>query len=188
MLRQSSLVCDSSRARSVKEEKYYMTFAALLFICGALFLIIPVLDKNGALILAVSWVLLAVLALDLIRPLFYSRGVADVVMVIFTACLYALLGYVVGMNALLIEEYRLAVCMALFFAGMSRIFAYARMIVVINLPLMLICGFSEITAAFMLLMGWPGLGAAIIYWFLGMTVIMSGFESMTEATKIRAQR
>ena len=188
MLRPSSLVCDHSRAYSAKEGKYYIIFAVLLFVCGTLLLTIPSFDKNGVFNLAVSWVLLAVLALDIVRPLFYSRGVADVVMTILTGCLYALLGYVIGLKMISIEGYRLAVCLALFFAGMSRIFAFARMVVAVNLPLLLVCGLAETTAAVMIFAGWPGYGAAVIYWYLGMTVILSGFESVNEAAKVGAQQ
>lgn len=187
MLRQSSFVSEKSYTRLAHEKKYYIIFAMVLFVCGMLLLLIPVFDKSGILILAASWVLLAVLVLDIVRPLFYSRGVADVVMAIITGSLYALLGVVIGTTVSSIENYRLAICLALFFAGISRILAYARMIVIINLPLMLICGLAEMIASVMLFMEWLGDSASIIYWFLGMTVILSGFENLTESAKLWVQ-
>jgi hypothetical protein len=188
MLRHSSFVSENSRARSAGEIKYYIIYAAVLFLCGLLLLIIPVFDRNGAFILAAGWALLAVFALDILRPMFYSRGVADIVMAILTGAFYALLGFVLGMNALSIENYRIAVCLALFFAGISRVLAFARMVVVTNLPLMLICGFAEMIASFLLFMGWPGDSAPMIYWFVGMTVILTSFESISEAAKLRQER
>jgi hypothetical protein len=185
MLRQSSLIFENSHARSAKEGKYYIIFAVTLFICGALLLIIFALNRSGIFIIAVSWVLIVVLAFDLLRPFLYNRGVADAVMVIFTGLFYVILEYVIGKNLYAIENYRLLICIALFLAGISRILAFARMIVVINLPLMPICGFAEIMAASMIFVGWPDNNAAIIYWFLGMTVILSGFESVSEAAKLR---
>lgn len=187
MRRQSAFVTENSHARLESEIKYYIVFAAVLFLCGVLLLMIPIFDKNGAFILAAGWALFAVFAMDIVRPMFFSRGLADAVMAILTGSFYALLGYVLGMNALSIESYRLAVCLALFFAGISRILAFAGMISIINLPMMIVCGLAEMTAAFCLFMGWPGYGAAIIYWFVGMTVILSAFESVSEAARLRAQ-
>jgi uncharacterized membrane protein HdeD (DUF308 family) len=187
MLKHSSFVSETSYARLEHEKKYYIAYAALLFVCGVLFLIIPVFDKNGILIFAESWLLLCVFALALLRPLFYSRGVADVVMGIITGSLYLLLEAALGSAVNSIGSWRLAVCIALFLAGTSRILAYARMIVIINLPLMPICGLAEMTASVMIFVGWPGDSASMIYWFLGMTVLLAGFESLTEAAKLRAQ-
>lgn len=187
MLRQSSFVSETSSARADREEKYYIAFSIALFVCGALLLLTPLIDRNGAFILAAGWMLLLVLSLDILRPLFFSRGVADVVMAIITAAYYAFLGFAVGTDVLSIENYRLGLCLAVFFAGISRILAYARMIVVVNLPLMPVCGFAEMAVAVMLFMGWPGEGAGMIYWLIGMTVVLTGFESLREAASLRVQ-
>ena len=187
MLKQSAFVSEKSYVRLTHEQKYYISFAVVLFVCGALFLIMPVFDRNGILIFTASWGLIAALALAVLRPLFFSRGVADVVMAIITGSLYALLEIVISIAVISIGSYRIAICMALFFAGISRILAYARMIVIINLPLMPICGLAEMTAAVMLFMGWPSDSASMIYWFIGMTVILSGFESLTESAKLHEQ-
>jgi uncharacterized protein with PQ loop repeat len=152
-----------------------------------LLLFIPILDLDGIFVLLSGWMFLVALALALLRPLFYSRGVADVVMAIFISCFYAMLGWAIsGININSIENYRIAISLALFLAGISRILAFARMMVVTSLPLMSVCGFVEMTAAVMIFMGWPNERTSMMYWILGMTVILSGFEYISEAAKLRA--
>jgi uncharacterized membrane protein HdeD (DUF308 family) len=186
MLRASAFVSEKSRARLTHEEKYYNVFAMVLFICGLLLFFIPVIDRNGIFVLLAGWMLLFALAIDLLRPLFYSRGVADVVMVILTSCFYALLGWAVsGANLNAIENYRIAISLALFLAGISRILAFARMMVVTILPMMPICAVVEMAAAVMIFMGWPDERTAMIYWVLGMTVIFSGFECIAESSRLQ---
>ncbi len=186
MLRASAFISEKSRARLSQEEKYYKVLAAAIFICGALLLLIPTLDRNGILVLAESWMLIIALGLTLMRPLFYSRGVADVVMAILISCFYAVLGWSISSaNLLNIENYRIAIFLALFLAGISRILAFARMIVVVSLPMMPICGIVEMAAAVMIFMGWPDGRTVMIYWITGMSVFLSGFESLTEAFKLK---
>jgi uncharacterized membrane protein HdeD (DUF308 family) len=186
MLRASAFVSEKSRVRLAHEEKYYNVFAAVLLICGALLLFIPVLDRNGIFVLLAGWMFFFALALDLLRPLFYSRGVADVVMVILTSCFYALLGWAIsGTNLNSIETYRIAISLALFLAGISRLLAFARMMVVTNLPLMPICGIIEMTAAVMIFMGWPDERTSMMYWVLGLTVILSGFECLSASSRLK---
>ncbi|HEX2938321.1 MAG TPA: hypothetical protein VHO66_05315 [Ruminiclostridium sp.] len=185
MLRASSFIVERSRAKSAKEEKYYKTFAIILFLCGLLFLLIPLFFLNGLFILLEGWVLLAVFALAILRPLFYSRGVADVVMALLTGALYAYLCFTIGSNVNSIESFRLGLCAAMLLSGVSRILAYARMVVIVNIPLMLVCGFAEMLSSILIFAGWPGYGVQMIYWFLGMTTILNGFESLSEAAKLR---
>lgn len=187
MLRQSSFVKDTSCARTASEKKYYIAFAVALFVCGVLFLILPPLDVNGILIMVSSWVLVAVLALALLRPLLFSRGVADVAMAIITGAYYGVLEMSLGTTVNSIADYRLMISIALFIAGLSRIFVYARMIEIINLPLLLISGFSEMLSAFLIFFGWPSESAPMIYWYIGMTMIISGFDNLNEAGKLNVE-
>lgn len=185
MLRASAFVSEKSRSRLAHENKYYKVIAVVLFICAALTLLIPAFDRNGIFVLAAGWMFLVALALTLLRPLFYSRGVADVVMAILISCFYAVFGWAIsGVDINSIENYRIAISLALFLAGISRILAFARMIVVTSLPLMPICGVIEMAAAVMIFMGWPDGRTSMIYWIIGMTLILSGFESLSESVKL----
>ena len=185
MLRASAFVNEKSRSRLTHENKYYKVIAVVLFICGALTFFIPTLDQSGIFVLAASWMFLVALALTLIRPLFYSRGVADVVMAILISCFYAVIGWAIsGPDLNSIENYVIAISFALFLAGISRILAFARMIVVTSLPLMPICGIIEMVASVMIFMGFPDGRASMIYWIIGVTVILSGFESISESAKL----
>lgn len=184
MHRASAFVSENSRARAAAEAKYYILFAATQVLCGILLVLTPVFDKNGILILAAGWVLVAVLAFDVLRPFYFGRGVADAVMVFFTAAYYVTLGFAGGFNVHSIENFRTAVCIALFLAGISRVIAYARLVDEVNLPFMIACGFFEMAASVLLLVGWPGATAPFIYWVSGMSLVFSGFESITEAAKL----
>jgi hypothetical protein len=186
MHRQSAFVCETSHARLHGEAHYCFAFSVTRFLCGALFFFIP-FDRYGLFILIEGWLLLAALGFCLLRPLFYGRGVADFVMSLFIMALYGLLGFSLGSTAYSIENYGMAISFALFFAGLSRIVAFARMIVVVNLPLLLVCGLFEMTAAVLLFIGWPGDDAAVICWFSGTALVLSGFESLAESAKLRAQ-
>lgn len=185
MLKTSSFIVEHSRAHSAKEERYYIIYAAALFLCGVLFLLIPLFYLHGLLILLEGWVLLAVFAMTILRPLFYTRGVADAVMEIFIGSLYAYLCFSLGSSVSSIEDFKLGLCAVMFLAGISRIIAYARMIVIVNIPLMPICGFAEILSSILIFADFPIEGYHMMYWFLGMTTILAGFESLTEAGKLR---
>lgn len=186
MLRASAFVSEKSRARSAREEKYYAVFSIFLFLSGIFLLLIPVFEKQSIFVLGAGWALLAVLALALLRPLFFSRGLTDIVMAILTSCFYALCGWAIsGTSIYSIQNYRIALCLALFFSGISRILAYTRMIVIINLHLMAICGLAEMMGAILLFIGWPDGRVQIIYLILGMAVIVSAFEAIFEALKLR---
>lgn len=184
MLRTSSFIAERSRAFSAKEERYYAIFSAVLFLCGALFLIIPVFSINGILLLAESWVLVVVLAMSVLRPLFYSRGVADVVMAIFTGTLYAYVCFAIGSDTLSLERFRLGLCAALFLSGISRIMAYARMIVVVNIPLMPLCGLAEMISSVLIFAGFPSESVYMMYWLLGMTTLLNAGENVSEYAKL----
>lgn len=186
MLRASAFISEKSRARSAREEKYYITSSIFLFLSGILLILIPVFERHSIFVLGAGWTLLAVLALALLRPLFFSRGLTDIVMAILTSCFYALCGWAIsGTSIYLIQNYRIALCFALFFSGISRILAYTRMIVITNLSLMAICGLAEMTASVLLFMGWPDGRVQLMYWILGMAVIISAFEAVFEAFKLR---
>jgi uncharacterized membrane protein len=58
------------------------------------------------------------------------------------------------------------------------------MIVVISIPMMPICGIIEMAAAVMIFMGWPDGRFSMIYWIVGMVVILAGFQSISEAAKL----
>lgn len=187
MLRASAFVSEKSRARLEQEKKYYIVFSILLFISGLFLLFIPAINFSGILILVSSWLFIPILVIALFRPLFFSRGITDVVMAILTSCFYALCCWATsGVRVEMIANYRLAICLALFFAGISRILAYTRMIDVINLPLLAICGFAEMAASVLIFFELPNESGAMIYWYLGMTIVLSGFEAISEAAKLRS--
>ncbi|MEG6571355.1 hypothetical protein V6C21_02415 [[Clostridium] cellulosi] len=184
MLRASSFIVERSRAFSAKEKKYYIAYAVILFLSGILFMLIPLSLLNGLFILLEGWVLVAVFSLGILRPLFYSRGVADVVMAIFSGTLYAYVCFTMGSTISSIETFRLGLCAALFLSGVSRIIAYARMLDIVNIPLMVILGIVEMLSAILIFAGIPGYGVQNIYWYLGMTTLLAGFESLSEAAKL----
>lgn len=186
MRRQSAFVCESSRTRLHGEKRYCIVYSAALFLCGTVFFLIP-FDKNGLFLLAEGWLLLFAFGLCLLRPAFFGRGVADFVMTLFCCALYALLGYAIGKTADSIRDYAIAISLAFFFSGLSRLIAFAGLIVVVCLPLLPVCGLFEIAAAVLLFYGWPDDDAFVLCWFIGVALILSGFESLTEAAKLHAQ-
>jgi hypothetical protein len=187
MLKQSAFVSDTSRAKLAGEEKYYIIFSVILFVSGALLLMIPIFDKNGVFILLESWVLLLALVFCIIRPLIYSRGIADAVMAVFTAVFYGVLEFSLGSNLTAIENFRLLICISLFLTGILRILAFTQMMTTTSLPLLTVCGISEMTAAVLIFFEVPSSGAQMIYFFIGMTVIISACESFLESAKLNAK-
>lgn len=186
MLRASAFISEKSRAQSAKEEKYYIVLSVFLFLSGISVLLIPVFERLGVFVLTSCWALLGALAMSLLRPLFYSRGFTDIVMSILTSCFYALCSFSIsGTTIYMIQNYRIALCLAIFFSGISRVLAYTRMIVIVNLPLTAVCGIAEMTGAVLLFMGWPDGRVQIMYLILGMAIIISAFEAVSEAFKLK---
>lgn len=187
MLRASAFVSEKTRAvESARrgEKRYLGVSAAAYFLCGGSLLLIPPLLPNGAAVLAASWLLLAALVLTLLRPLFYSRGIPDIAMALLVSCLYALSGWVVGgEDAGDIGYWGLSFSLAFFLAGISRVLAFARLLPLVNLPLLLFCGLGELTAGTFTFLGWPG-EPRMLYWFLGMSFLLAAAEAAAESAKI----
>lgn len=184
MWKASAFVSEKARAekRRAGEKRWLIGCACTGFLCGAALLLVP-FTGGGYAAFAASWLLLAVLALTLLRPLFYSRGVADAAMALLLSCLYALSGWVVGSGTDDIGRWWLSFSLAFFLAGISRILAYARLLPLVNLPLLLLCGAAELASGVLTFLGWPA-QPLMLYWFLGMTFLLSGFEAAAEAAKL----
>lgn len=185
MWKTSAFVSERARAekkRRAGEKRWLAVSACAGFLCGAALLLVP-FTSGGFAAFAASWLLLAVLALTLLRPVFYSRGVADAAMALLLSCLYALSGWVVGGGTDDIGGWWLSFSLAFFLAGISRILAYARLLPLVNLPLLLLCGAAELASGALTFLGWPA-QPLMLYWFLGMTFLLSGFEAAAEAAKL----
>lgn len=187
MLKASAFVSEKTRAlESARrgEKRYLGASASVCFLCGISLLLVPALPQSGAAVLAASWLLLAALLLTLLRPLFYSRGLPDIAMALLVSCLYALSGWVIGgEGAADIGRWWLSFSLAFFLAGISRVLAFARLLPLFNLPLLLVCGLGELTAGTFTFLGWPG-EPRMLYWFLGMSFLLAGAEAAQEAAGI----
>lgn len=183
-----SVYLDNTGRKIKSESVFYIVLGILLCISGLVMLTVPILKQSGVIVFVAGWIFLFDMLLSLLRPIFYNRGFTDAVMGLFTTLLYGLVSWSVSTPyAENIESYRLVLCIAIFFTGMSKILVFASLIETIALPLLLINGITDVVCSVLLLMGIPAGGTYFIYWYIGLLTIFSGFEYLSESLRIHKE-
>ena len=182
MFKTSAYLSEETTGRYKSEKNYYILFAVVLLASGAVLLLLPVARAAGPFVLAAGWLLLFDMILSFLRPVLYSRGMADVVMGIVSGLYYGLVSWSVsGVSISEIEGFRIFISLFLIFTGVARIMEFARMTSVKVLPVTLICGAADIAVAALLFAGVPGGNTRMICWYLGMLAVLGGFSYLGES-------
>lgn len=185
MLKYSSFVKKTDYNGIVKETKFNIVFAAVLFLTGLLFILIPIVSLSDVMMLAASWILIITIGLTVMRPLLYCRGLADITTGIIAVLLYFVLELSFGYSVKAIENLKLLLSFILFMLGISRIISFAQLINKVKFPILIVSGAAEMGAAAVIFSQWPVGNYGIIYWAIGMTIIISAFESLQEALRLK---
>lgn len=182
MFKVSSYLDEDAEERLNNERGYYRVFGALLFAAGISMLLLPILPGRAFVVLITTWLLFLCAILSVLRPMTYSRGVADVCMGLITAVYYAILSWASsGTDYNYIWGFRLILCVILIFAGFAKMLVFARLAPSVGLPLLLFCGLADVAVALLLFLGIPDSRTQTFYWFLGMLLVLGGLETLSEA-------
>lgn len=186
MKRLSSFFENEGEQRARSERKFYLAFGAVLALAGVLLLMFPIDAGYGLIVLLGGWILFIAVILSVLRPLLYRRGIADLVMGIIGAALFAMIGWAAGgVNINNIENYKFSICVLLIFAGIANTLVFARMMAIIGLPLLLFCAVADIAVALLMMVGFPDGRVPMIYWYLGMLLILNGLETISESYRLK---
>lgn len=182
MKRSSAFLAETGDKKVTREKSLCMIYGAVLFLSGFLVLMFPAHQTSAWMILSVSWILFFALILSVLRSVLYPRGIADVVMSIMAGLFYGLASWGAsgpGVDSIL--GFRTILSVTLIFTGFSRFLAFARILSEIQLPLLIAGGFADLIAGFFMLFGFPDTRSLMIYWYIGMLMLLSSAEVITEA-------
>lgn len=186
VLKHSAFVDKKSFSDSLKEVRLSIILAVSLFLTGALFLFVPFMGLRGLFILLASWAMIASIALTVARPLMYCRGFTDISTAVLADVFYLIIEMSLGYSPQNIQTYRFIICFTLFMLGISRIIEYSQVMNKVKLPMLLFCGGFEIVAAVAIFAEVPFGGYTSTYWLIGISIILSGFENLQEAGRLRS--
>lgn len=186
VLKHSAFVDKKSFADSIKEVRMSIFLAISLFLTGALFLFVPFINLRGLFILLASWVMIAAIALTIARPLMYCRGFTDISTALLADVFYLIVELSLGYSPQNIQNYRLIICFTLFMLGISRIIEYSQVMTKVKLPMLIVCGAFEVLSSIIILAEVPFGGYLSTYWIIGISIILSGFENIQEAGRLRS--
>ena len=182
MSRTSAFISDKAVGHYKREFGYYVGFGIILALCSFLLLALPVINRGEIISFLASWMLFIAVIMALVRPAMFGRGMPDAVAGLISAFFYGFVGYIAGgANIMDIEGYRLAICIVLIFAGLSRLLVFARMLSVAVMPMQLVCFAADMLSAVLILWGFPSSRTSVIYWYAGMILLIDGAESIIEA-------
>lgn len=186
MQRRSSLLSERPPEGTSGERRFYAASAVVLLLAGLTLLFLPAVSRKDVAAFAASWLLFIALLMSLIRPLMYSRGVADAVMAVISAFLYGLTGWAAGSSRLsVIDNYRLVLCATLLSAGLAKLLVFIRMISSASLPMLAVCCAADTAAAGLLLLGAGG-GSVSVFWAVGMAVLFDAAEETAAGVRLAA--
>ena len=152
MARTSAFISGCEQGGVLKKEgRFYAVQGTVLFV-GALALIVCAASISGVALLASGWLLVISSALSLLRLLIYPRGFSDGVSALVCAGLYAFVGFFPGLIGTVPKDsLRLIAILLLFFAGLTRLIAFAGVVEYSALPCQLVCCVVDIACALLLL-------------------------------------
>ena len=181
MARTSAFISGCEHGGVLKKEGRFYAVQGTVLLVGALAFISCAASLTGAALFASGWLLVISSALSLLRPLIYPRGFSDGVSALVCAGLYAFVGFFPGLiGAVPKDSLRLVFILLLFFAGLTRLIAFAGVVEYSALPFQLVCCAADIACALLLLRsGAADESAAFI--FPGMALIAGTAESFCES-------
>ena len=186
VLKHSAFVDKKPFSDSIKEVRMSIFLAVSLVLTGALFLFVPFMNLKGLFILLASWVMIATIALTIARPLKYCRGFTDISTALLADVFFLIVELSLGYSPQNIQNYRFILCFTLFMLGISRIIEYSQIMAKVRLPMLIVCGAYEVFAAIIIFSEFPVGGYTSIYFLIGVSIILSGFENIQEAGRLRS--
>lgn len=184
MKRRSVLVNHEKAERH--EAGYLFAAGAVVLVCGLAVLFMPAFSWRPAVVFGVCWLFMLAMGLCFLRVLFYSRGFADFVMGVCSALFYGALSWALNpARPADIETYREALWALLFFAGISKLVAFAQLLGNTTLPFLPVSAATDVTASVLLVLALPNYDAFYLYFYTGFAVVAAGLELLSEGTKAR---
>lgn len=186
LIHRKSAFINKNDFSSIKRERRYEAILGLtLFITGIIMLMIPIVDLNGILILADSWIMILAIALIAFRPILFGRGIADLSMTIIWIVAFFILEFSFSFAFQSIENFKIIISFIFLILGVTRIITFAQLMNRIFLPLLIVEGVSEIISSALVFSCWPTGNYATIYLAIGMTIVISSSQDLQFALKLR---